>query len=325
MIPRSGNVVAGHENEERSMADLPADHPAGVTTTLRAGGLEFSALCQGREDGDVVLCLHGFPDNQRSFRFQLPALAEAGFRAVAPTLRGYEPSSQPSDGDYHMVRMAEDVVGWIDDLGAERVHLVGHDWGAVIGYAAASLAPDRLHSLTTLAIPHPGRLQEGIRQLPSQIRNSWYMIFFQLRGLADWALETRDWALVEKLWRDWSPGWTLPADELAEVKRTLAQTGVKKAALGYYRATFGSRSPAARETAELLAGRIEVPTLALTGALDGCMDTRLHDLVMKDEDFPVGLEVRRFDDAGHFLHQEKPDDVNAVLIPWLAARASSSL
>jgi len=227
------------------------------TTTLRANGLSFSALSEGT--GPVVLCLHGFPDNHRSFRGQLPALAAGGFRGVAPTLRGYEPAAQPEDGDYHIVRMAEDVVGWIDDLGQERVHLVGHDWGAVIGYAAAALAPERLDSLTTLAIPHPGRLRkEGIRKLPSQLANSWYMLFFQLRGIADRVVEARDWAFIEKLWRDWSPGWEIPAQELAGVKQTLAQPGVKKAALAYYRAMFELRSAAAKETAQLLAGRFLV-------------------------------------------------------------------
>ena len=117
---------------------------------LHAGPLTFSSLAAGV--GPPVLLVHGFPDHARSWRLQLPALAEAGYRAVAPTLRGYEPSSQPADGDYHIVRMAE-------DLGGEPVHLVGHDWGAVIAYVAAALAPDRLRSLTTLAIPHPGRLQ----------------------------------------------------------------------------------------------------------------------------------------------------------------------
>jgi pimeloyl-ACP methyl ester carboxylesterase len=176
------------------------------TITLRANGLCFSAQSQG--DGPLVLCLHGFPDNCGSFRRQLPALADAGFRAVAPALRGYERSSQPSDGDYHIVRMAEDVVGWIDDLDQERVHLVGHDWGAVIGYAVAALAPERLFSLTTLAMPHPVRLQrEVIRKLPGQLWNSWYMLFFQLRGIADLVVEARDWAFIEKLWR--SPGRSL--------------------------------------------------------------------------------------------------------------------
>jgi pimeloyl-ACP methyl ester carboxylesterase len=284
---------------------------------LRRNGLSFSALAQG--SGPTVLCLHGFPDCMRSFRHQLPALAGAGFRAIAPTLRGYEPSSQPRDRDYHMVRMAEDVVAWIDDLGLERVHLVGHDWGAVIGYAVAALAPERFDSLTTLAVPHPGRMQsDGLRQLPGQLRNSWYMFFFQLRGLADAVVEARDWAFIEKLWRDWSPGWSPPAEELAAVKRTLAQPGVKKAALGYYRHAFSFLSSAARDTRALLISEIRVPTLALTGALDGCMDTRMHDIAMRKEDFPAGVEVSRVEGAGHFLHQEKPDEINRQLLDWLS-------
>jgi pimeloyl-ACP methyl ester carboxylesterase len=291
------------------------------TTTLRANGLSFSALTQG--DGQVVLCLHGFPDNRRSFRLQLPAVAAAGYRAVAPTLRGYEPSAQPADGDYHIVRMAEDVVGWLDDLGEERVHLVGHDWGAVIAYAACALAPERFRSLMTLAIAYPGRLfNEGIRKIPRQLRNSWYMFFFQLRGLADFAVETRDWALIEKLWRDWSPGWELPDDEMAAVKQTLAQPGVKRAALGYYRAFFDLRSPAARETQKLAESKIPVPTMAVTGARDGCMDTRLHDVVMHDEDFPSGVEVVRLEQAGHFLHQEEPEAFNRLLLGWLERNAT---
>ena len=285
--------------------------------TLRANGLSFSALAQG--EGPPVLCLHGFPDHMRSYRFQLPALAGAGYRAIAPLLRGYEPCSQPADGDYHIVRMAEDVVAQVDALGSEPIHLVGHDWGAVIGYAAAALAPDRFRSLTTLAIPHPGRMQrEGLRAVPTQLRNSWYMLFFQLRGVADAVVERNDWAFVERLWRDWSPGWKLPTRELDTVKRCLAAPGVKRAALGYYRAMFGLPNQASRDTRRLLSGEIPVATLALTGARDGCMDTRLHDVAMHEADFPAGLQVTRIEDAGHFLHQEKPDEVNALLLDWLA-------
>jgi len=287
---------------------------------LHASDLRFSALAQG--DGPVVLCLHGFPDHMRSYRHQLLALAEAGYRAVSPMLRGYEPSSQPADGDYHIVRMAEDAVAQAALLSQEPVHLVGHDWGAVVGYAATALAPERFLSLSTLAIPHPGRMREALRQIPSQLRNSWYMAFFQLRGLADWVVERNDWAFIERLWRDWSPGWALPEDELRAVKRTLAKPGVKRAALGYYRAMADLRSAAARETMRLLESKIPVPTLALTGALDGCMDTRLHDVTMRKEDFPAGFEVVRIEGAGHFLHQEKPEEVNPILIDWLRRHAS---
>lgn len=286
------------------------------TLTLETNGLTFHAFEEG--SGPVALCLHGFPDHARSFRHQLTPLARAGFRAIAPTLRGYEPCSQPRDGDYNMVRMAEDVVGWIDDLGEDKVHLIGHDWGAVIGYATAALAPERLHSLTTLAIPHVGRLQrEGLRKLPSQLWNSWYMLFFQLPGLSDYVVERKNWAFIERLWRDWSPGWPIPRDELELVKQTLAQPGVKRAALGYYRAAARRGSEAARRTNQLLEARTPVPTLAVTGALDGCMDSRLHDLAMDQADFPAGLEVVRIEGAGHFIHQEKPDEFNAHLIGWL--------
>ena len=144
------------------------------------------------------------------------------------------------------------------------------------------------------------------------------MFFFQLRGLADATVEARDWALIEKLWRDWSPGWAVPAEELRAVKRTLAQPGVKKAALGYYRAAFALWSEGARRTRELMETPIPVPTLALTGALDGCMDTRVYDLLMSEADFPAGLKIVRVEKAGHFLHQERPEEVNRALLDWLA-------
>jgi pimeloyl-ACP methyl ester carboxylesterase len=133
---------------------------------LSNGALEFSAFACGLKENQtrpLVLCLHGFPDNARSFRFQLPALAQAGYRVIAPTLRGYEPGSQPVDKDYSVGALARDVLAWIDELGEEKVHLIGHDWGAGITYMAGAIAPERFHSLTTIAVPHTARLPDGIR------------------------------------------------------------------------------------------------------------------------------------------------------------------
>lgn len=281
--------------------------------TLRHGELSFSAFEQG--NGPPILLLHGFPDHARSFRFQLPALAEAGYHAMAPMMRGYESSSQPANGDYQLSSMATDIIAFIDDLGEGRVHLVGHDWGAVVSYLVAAMAPEKLLSLTTMAIPHPGRLRsEVLHKRPSQLRKSWYIFFFQLRGIADFVIEHRDWAFLERLWRDWSPGWELPEDELEAIKETFRQPGVKKAALAYYRSIFQIWRNEARRTHRLFDSKIQVPTLALTGALDGCMDTRLHDDLMIPSDFPAELTVARIKGAGHFLHQEKPSDVNRLLI-----------
>jgi pimeloyl-ACP methyl ester carboxylesterase len=283
---------------------------------LHRGPLTFSAHEDGR--GPLVLCLHGFPENPRSFRLQVPALVAAGFRVVVPTMRGYEPSSQPADGDYHMLRMAEDVLVWLDELRETRCHLVGHDWGAVIAYIAAGLAPERFASLTTLAIAHPGRIErELLTTRPSQLLKSWYMFLFQLRGVAEYLFSRRDFALMEKLCRDWSPTFELPKDELRALKQTFAQPGVTRASLGYYRGLFAFFSENARQTRKVLRAPLRVPTLALTGELDGAMDTRLHDDLMRAEDFPAGLRVERLSGAGHFLHQERPQAVNALLLSWL--------
>ena len=131
---------------------------------LRSKGLRFTAAECG--EGPLVLCLHGFPDHRSSWRHQLPALAESGFHVIAPNLRGYEQSSQPTDGRYYLTDLAEDVVAWVDDLGAARVHLVGHDWGAAIAMASANLMPDRIASLTTRAVPPAHRIATMLRHHP---------------------------------------------------------------------------------------------------------------------------------------------------------------
>ncbi len=288
--------------------------------TLAASGLQFSTLegSRPRESSrPVVLLLHGFPDHHRSFRHQLAALDAAGYRAVAPLLRGYEPSSQPVDDDYHAIRLVEDVLGFIEYLGALRVHVVGHDWGAVIGSMVAARAPERLLSLTTIAVPHVRRLVRGLRHVPSQVRNSWYMMLFQARGVAEILARRDDFALIQRLWRDWSPGYVLPAEEWRLLRRTLRQPGVLSAALRYYRAAADPLSSAAAQSRQLAFAPVPVPTMAITGANDGCIDTRLYDVALDPADFPQGLELRRIANAGHFVHQEAPDVVNAALIGWL--------
>lgn len=284
--------------------------------TLHANGLKFSAYEAG-EGPEVVLCLHGFPDHARSFREQLPALAEAGYHAIVPTLRGYEPSSQPRGGGYHLVQLAEDVLGWMDNLGVRKAHLVGHDWGAFIGYTVTALAPERFHSLVTLAVPHPRDAGAQLFKDPKQLRNSWYSFFFQLRLVSDAVLRWNDFQLVEKLWRDWSPGWAWPAEEMEALKRTFRQPGVARAAIGYYRDFFRFWSPMNWRTQKLLGTPVGVPTLALTGAKDGCIDTRVFEHT-KPATFAQGVRVERIADAGHFLHQERPDEVNRLLLEWLA-------
>lgn len=290
--------------------------PTVASLTLERGALRFSARSCGQ--GPLVLCLHGFPDNAGSWRHQLPVIADAGYRAVAMTLRGYEPSSIPSTGGFAQADLAADVIAFLDELGTDRAHLVGHDWGAAIGYAVAAAAPARFATLTTLAVPHPGRFLTGVLGHPRQLRLSWYMFFFQLRGIAERTVSRNDFEFIRRRWRDWSPGWDAPQDALESVIDTLRRPGVLSATLGYYRSALSPRSlPLGRAARRAACFPVPVPTLAITGERDGCIDSGVFRAMMRPEDFPNGLEVAAIPDAGHFVHQERPGAVNALLLDWL--------
>src|SRR6202165_5249528 len=137
-----------------------ADQSAEKTRVVRASGIDFHLLEMGT--GPLVLCLHGFPDTAHSFRHQMPALAAAGFHAVAPFMRGYSPSEPASDGRYDSAALSEDALALIDALGYKDAIVFGHDWGAVAAYGAAAAAPDRVSKLVTAAVPYGTKFFEAL-------------------------------------------------------------------------------------------------------------------------------------------------------------------
>jgi pimeloyl-ACP methyl ester carboxylesterase len=283
--------------------------------TVRARGLTFSTLEEG--EGPLVLCLHGFPDHLRSFRHQLPVLAAAGYRAVAPAMRGYAPTGPAPDGHYQSAALAEDAIALIEALGYDDAIVLGHDWGALAAYGAALAAPHRIRKLVTAAVPYGAQITTAFMTSYDQQRRSWYMFFFQT-PFADVALAHDDFAFIERLWRDWSPGWRYPAEEMAELKETFRQPGVAQAALGYYRAMLNPALQApelATLQGRMMLEPIEVPTMMLHGADDGCMGAEL--VQGMDAFFPRGLRVEIVPGTGHFLHQEDPARVNALILDFL--------
>ena len=295
---------------------MPLKIDGATVKSLKAGELSFTAYEMGQ--GPLVLCLHGFPDTPYTFRHLLPELAKAGFRAVAVTMRGYEPSSQPRDNDYGAAALTDDVVAWMDALGERQAHLIGHDWGASIVYAVAALAPDRVRTLTTLAVPHPaGFATVGLKDW-GQLRRSWYMFFFQWRGVSDRRIERNDWRFLENRWRDWSPGWHASSGDMNALKAIFREPGVKGAALGYYRAAFDQKAPRYAEGAALFAKPIAAPTLGLCGARDGCISADVFERSMLPAMFTGPVTVKRIADAGHFLQLERPGEVNREILSFLA-------
>lgn len=294
------------------------------TRTVEANGVAFECIEAG--DGDrLALCLHGFPDDPGSMEPLQSRLVEEGYTAVAPYMRGYAPTeAAPDNGDYTARALGADAVALADaylerdDL--EGAVLVGHDWGAVAGYAAAVRSPDTFDRMATLAVPP--RFDALLARHPRQVARSWYMWLFQLEGVAERAVRWQDFALVEFLWGIWSPTWDYPGERIESVKATLSEGNTVENALAYYRQFVG---PAVRRivTSGRLPSvnrerRIEVPTLVLAGVEDGAIDSGLFERA--DEAFDARCRVVRVDGAGHFLHQERPAVVGEEVVSFLDGR-----
>src|SRR5215472_5682299 len=169
------------------------------TGRVQANGVTFHYLEAGR--GPLVLCLHGFPDNAHTYDDLLPVLARAGFRGVAPFMRGYAPTTPAPDGRYQSVLLAQDAAALVTALGAERAFLVGHDWGATATYGAAVLAPDRIERIVTIGAAHPGAVRGALASNYERHKGIWHAYFFQM-PFAEQVVAADDFAFLDRWWRD---------------------------------------------------------------------------------------------------------------------------
>lgn len=285
------------------------------TGKIQANGLNFSFIELG--EGPLVLAFHGFPDLPRTFRHQMRALSADGYRVVAPYMRGYAPTDVPPDGPYAGAALVQDVLALIDAFGEKPVILMGHDWGVSAVYGAAIMAPEKVSKLIAIAVPRGPAANNSFIENPAQQRRSWYIFFFQMPW-AEEAVAYDNFALIERLWQDWSPGWQFPAAEMDSVKATFRKPGVLTAALNYYRHTFGDFEPDSALTiinSRRWSEPVPVPTLYLHGAKGGGLGVELTEGM--EEAFTGGLEKRIIADAGHFVHQEKVEEVNQLILDFL--------
>jgi pimeloyl-ACP methyl ester carboxylesterase len=282
---------------------------------VHANGIRFHVLERG--DGPrLALCLHGFPELGHSFRHQLPVLAELGYRAWAPDLRGYGRTERPTrQRDYAIETLMDDVEGLIAAAGVERATLVAHDWGGLVAWHLAMRRPQLLDRLVILNIPHPAPLARALRRGPQLLR-SLYVLLFQLPWLPERMLAADGYRRIENAFTSMAvdPSRFAPED-LRRYREAAAQPGALRAMLAYYRAYV--RGGGALRQARLGYPVIHVPTLMLWGERDTALG---KETTLGTGDFVSDLTLRYLPDASHWVQQEAPETVNAMLRAWLTER-----
>lgn len=288
-------------------AQPPVDPGAIRTTQITVGDLVFDAREAGPTDGDLVLLLHGFPQTSTMWDAQLEALGEAGYHAVAPDQRGYSPGARPDEvADYALTEIADDAVGMADALGAERFHLVGHDFGGAAAWVTADRHPDRLASMTSISTPHPVALSQTISDPDSdQADRSAYVQTFVQDGSEQLFLAD-DAALLRSLYAE------AEMDE-AQVDANLAVLDAEalEAALNWYRASFGPTGLDGAPT-----GPSPVPTLFIWSDGDTALGPDPARLTVDHVTGPYRFEV--LEGVNHWVPDVAPDQVNDLLLEFLA-------
>jgi pimeloyl-ACP methyl ester carboxylesterase len=269
--------------------------------SVDSGGVRIEYDVHGPADGRAVLLLHGFPDSARLWRNQVGPLVDAGFRVIVPDQRGYGRSEKPAEVDaYNLLLLAGDALAVLDDAGAATASVVGHDWGAPIAWALASVAADRVERLVALSVGHPASFS---RAGLAQREKSWYMLLFQFEGVAEQWLSADSWTRFRE--------WADHPDHDATVA-ALEADGSLTPALNWYRANFSAGS-LVQPPPEL--PPVQAPTMGVWSTRD--MALLEPQMTGSAAHCANGFRYERIEGAGHWIPLEAPDEVNRLLLDFL--------
>lgn len=286
------------------------DPDSGVTIDfVEANGQTFEVAKAGKGK-KLALCLHGFPELHYSWRFQIPLLAKMGYHVWAPNLRGYGGTSKPTAiRDYALDHLTEDVAALIDASGAEEVTLIAHDWGAIIAWAFAIRKLRPLKRLVIMNVPHP---EVGKREIKHwrQLKRSWYIFFFQIPRLPEWILSRRNGDAIKEAFSKMAVDKSNFTDEaLDHYAKAAMRKGSLNAMINFYRALLRHD-----DTIDLGDAKIDIPTLLIWGEEDSALNIKCTE---GTEQWVPNIEVHRLPGVSHWVQQEAPEKVNAILQKWL--------
>lgn len=276
-----------------------------------SNGIRMHYVTQG--SGPLIVLLHGFPEFWYSWRHQIPFLAEHGYTAVAPDLRGYNDTDKPRTG-YDVATLVRDIEGLIKGLGQERAIIVGHDWGGVLAWVFAARYPQMTERLIIMNAPHPLAFLRELRTL-RQLRKSWYVFFFQIPWLPEYRLLRNNADDIGRMLRGAAVQKAVfPREVTAKFQEAMSKPGAMTAALNYYRQAL-RRLPSARASGEF---HVSAPTLLIWGEQDIALGIELTTGLERWVD---DISLQRIPDSGHWVQQEQPDKVNQLMLNFLQSPA----
>lgn len=286
------------------------DPQSGITLKwVTANGQRFEVAEAGSGDR-LALCLHGFPELHYSWRFQMPLLADMGYRVWAPNMRGYGGTSIP-DGvrAYALDHLCADIAALIDASGAKEVTLLAHDWGAIVAWAFAIRKVRPLVRLVIMNVPHPMVGRREIRHW-RQLRRSWYIFFFQIPWLPEKLLSRKDGEPIKKAFSNMACDQTNFSEDTLDVyAQSAMRPGSLTAMVNYYRALLQHQN-----TIDIGDGKIDIPTLMIWGEEDSALNIKCTE---GTEDWVCDFTLHRLPGVSHWVQQEAPEKVNAILQDWL--------
>ena len=285
-------------------------------TFLTTNGIRLHTIQAGPVDGQTVVLLHGFPEFWYGWRRQIEPLAAAGFRVVVPDQRGYNLSDKPKGtASYHIDTLADDITGLLDALGKEKAIVVGHDWGAAVAWHLATMHPERVEKLGILNVPHPAVMVQQLRGSLSQLRKSWYMFFFQIPWLPEWALGRKNArGAAELLRRSGKPG-TFTEEDLDHYREAWSQPGALTAMINWYRAMIRAGFRQAFQSSPALPS-IAVPTLMLWGKQDVALGA---EMAQPSIDLCAEGSLVFFENATHWVQHDEAAAVTKLLLEFFSS------